>query len=97
METAIDIANALPYAKTGIMLNLFKELCRLFEKEKRAIYDFDEETITRYCFSRRRVLIWLRAIWNRRRIYLKNSTAMWFLLRRNSANIELHENGGGQT
>ena len=55
MRTAIDIANALPDAKTGIMLNLFRELKRLFEKEKRAIYDYDEETIRQYYFSRKQL------------------------------------------
>ena len=53
LNSALEIERALPEVKTGIMLNLFSELKRLFENGKRVVYDYDEETIRQYYFSRK--------------------------------------------
>lgn len=53
MRSAIEIANALPEAKTQIMLNLFRELKRLFEAKNRTTYDYDEDVIKQYYTSRK--------------------------------------------
>ena len=53
MKNAIDIANALPEAKTGVMLNFFRELKRLFEQYGRTTYDYDDEVINQFYFSRK--------------------------------------------
>jgi hypothetical protein len=55
MRNAIDIANALPEAKTDIMLNLLRELRRLFAATKKKIYDYDEDVIKEYYFSRKQL------------------------------------------
>jgi len=48
MKNAIDISKALPEAKTGVMLGLFRELKRLFEDEGRKTYDYNEAAIKKY-------------------------------------------------
>jgi hypothetical protein len=55
MKSALDIANALPEAKTRIMLNLFREFKHLFTNGNRAVYDYDEEIIKQYYFSRKQL------------------------------------------
>ena len=59
MRSALDIMNALPDAKAGIMLNLFQELKRLFENEKYTTYDFDDELIGKYYSSRKQLYPYL--------------------------------------
>jgi len=53
MQSAIDITSALPEAKANIMLNFLRELKRLFEDGKYKTYDYDEDAIKQYDFSRK--------------------------------------------
>jgi hypothetical protein len=52
MKSAIEIAGALSDAKASVMLDLFRELKRLFEHENRNVYDYDEDSI-RQCLTTR--------------------------------------------
>jgi hypothetical protein len=53
MRSAIDIANALPEAKTQVLLSLFRELKHLFERNGRTVYGLDEDVIKQFYSARK--------------------------------------------
>lgn len=55
MQSALDISAALPNAKSCVMLNLFRELRRLFENDSRAVKEYYEEAALEYYHSRKKV------------------------------------------
>jgi hypothetical protein len=55
MKSALDIAGALPEAKTAVMLNLFCELRKLFEEGGKTIWDWEtcEDAINQFYKTRK--------------------------------------------
>jgi hypothetical protein len=55
MKSAIDIESALPQAKAGVMLNLFRELRRGFESKGKRVIGYEETCINEYYTSRKQL------------------------------------------